>query len=215
MKHKTVPVNFEIQEFNTLSKPILLYGSEVYGINCDLNILKIALCVKRSTNTCMVLAETGQYPLAFDIRINMIKLWIKILTCDKDQLIWIAYDSMLKSKVHLCNNKCWSRRIKELLFLVGFGYILENQMVPDVRKFLNMLKQRLQDIHIQECYSSIKNNSRCMLYKHLKPVYFMENYLQCNCDRDLRQYLTKFRLSSHTFLVERGRWVKPKINKLF
>ena len=86
-------------------------------------------------------------------------------------------------------------------------------MVPDVRKFLNMLKQRLQDIHIQECYSSIKNNSRCMLYKHLKPVYSMENYLKCNYHRiDLRQYLTKLRLSSHKFLFERGRWVKPKIN---
>ena len=64
----------------------------------------------------------------------------------------------------------------------------------------------------QECYSSIENNSRCMLYKHLKPVYSMENYLKCNYHRDFRQYLTKLRLSSHTFLVERGRWVKPKIN---
>ena len=124
----------------------------------------------------------------------------------------IAYDSMLKSKVHLSNSKCWTRKIQELLFRVGFGYIWENQMVPDVKKFLNMLKQRLQDIHIQECYSSIENNSRCMLYKHLKPVYSMENYLKCNYHRDFRQYLTKLRLSSHKFLVERGRWVKPKIN---
>ena len=219
LKHKTVPVSYEIEVFNTLVKPILLYGSEVYGINCVksletfyLKFLKRALCVKRSTNTCMVLAETRQYPLAVDIQLNMVKLWIKILTCDKDQLIWIAYDSMLKSKVHLSNSKCWTRKIQELLFRVGFGYIWENQMVPDVKKFLNMLKQRLQDIHIQECYSSIENNSRCMLYKHLKPVYSMENYLKCNYHRDFRQYLTKLRLSSHKFLVERGRWVKPKIN---
>ena len=68
--------------------------------------------------------------------------------------------------------------------------IWENQMEPDVRKFLNMLKQRLQDIYIQECYSSIENKSRCMLYKHLKPVYSMEHYLKCNYHRDLRQYLT-------------------------
>ena len=40
----------------------------------------------------------------------------------------------------------------------------------------------------------------------------MENYLKCNYHRDFRQYLTKLRLSSHKFLVERGRWVKPKIN---
>ena len=85
-------------------------------------------------------------------------------------------------------------------------------MVPDVRKFLNMLKQRLQDIHIQDCYSSIKNNSRCMLYKHLKPVYSMENYLKCNYHRDLRQYLTKLRLSNHKFLVEKARWTKPNID---
>ena len=30
--------------------------------------------------------------------------------------------------------------------------------------------------------------------------------------RDLRQYLTKLRLSSHKLLVESGRWTKPKIN---
>ena len=59
-------------------------------------------------------------------------------------------------------------------------------MVPDVRKFLNMLKQRLQDIHTKECYSSIENYSRCVLSKHLKPVYSMENYLKCNYQRDLR-----------------------------
>ena len=29
LKHKTVPVSYEIKVFNTLIKPILLYGSEV------------------------------------------------------------------------------------------------------------------------------------------------------------------------------------------
>ena len=33
-KHKTVPESYEIEVFNTLIKPILLYRSEVYGINC-------------------------------------------------------------------------------------------------------------------------------------------------------------------------------------
>ena len=40
----------------------------------------------------------------------------------------------------------------------------------------------------------------------------MKNYLKCNYHKDLRQYLTKLRLSSHNFLVGRGRWVKTKIN---
>ena len=51
-----------------------------------------------------------------------------------------------------------------------------------------------------------------MLYKYLNPVYSMDNCLKCNYHRDLREYLTKFRLSSHKFLVEKGCLVKPKIN---
>ena len=43
-------------------------------------------------------------------------------------------------------------------------------------------------------------------------MYSMDNYLQCSYHRDLRQCLAKLRLSSHKFLVERGRWVKHKIN---
>ena len=40
----------------------------------------------------------------------------------------------------------------------------------------------------------------------------MENYLKCNYHKDLIYYLTKLRFNSHKFLVERERWVKPKIN---
>ena len=39
----------------------------------------------------------------------------------------------------------------------------------------------------------------------------MEPYLQRNINRALRIALTKLRLSSHKLLVERGRWLKLKI----
>ena len=78
--------------------------------------------------------------------------------------------------------------------------------------FLGMPKKRLQDIHVQDCCCSIeKNNSRCMRNKHLKTVNVIEIYLNCNYHKDLRQYLTKFRLSSHKPLDERGRWLIPKL----
>ena len=37
------------------------------------------------------------------------------------------------------------------------------------------------------------------------------SYLQYNINCDMRAALSKIRLSSHTFMVERGRWSKPKI----
>ena len=35
--------------------------------------------------------------------------------------------------------------------------------------------------------------------------------VKCNIRSSLRIYFARFRLSSHRFLIERGRWMKPKI----
>ena len=46
----------------------------------------------------------------------------------------------------------------------------------------------------------------------LKIIVIIEPYLRRNISYTLRITFTKMRLSSHKLLVERGRWVKPKIN---
>ena len=52
---------------------------------------------------------------------------------------------------------------------------------------------------------------RCRMYKELKQSYKMESYLQCNIRHTLLIYFTRFRLSSHRFLIERGCWMKQNI----
>ena len=47
---------------------ILVNGTSIY-----LKFIKRVLNVKQSTNTCMVCAETGRYPLSFDITVNMVR----------------------------------------------------------------------------------------------------------------------------------------------
>ena len=49
------------------------------------------------------------------------------------------------------------------------------------------------------------------MYKEIKQSYKMESYLKCNIRSRLWIYFARFRLSSHRFLIERGRWMKPKI----
>ena len=62
---------------------------------------------------------------------------------------------------------------------------------------------------------SIKPNTqtsdRCRMYKEIKPTFGGELYLEMNINTRLRSCLTKLRLSSHKYLVERGRWLKPKL----
>ena len=103
--------------------------------------------------------------------------------------------------------------IKELLYSTGFGYVWEQQTVNNrYHQFIREFKRRMHDIYVQQCFGEVRDSSRCRLYREIKFTFEMEPYLQNNCNGELRQCLTKIRLSSHKFLVERGRWAKPQIS---
>ena len=215
LKHKTVSVEYIFNLFDVLVKPILTYGSEVYGLYNSaavetfyLKFLKRLLNVKQSTNTCMVYAETGRYPLSIDIKVNMVKQWLKIVCSDQRKLIWIAYDNMVNATRH---EKNWASHIKHLLYSTGFGFVWEQQSVNDTKQFVVTFKQRCKDIYTQTCFSEIEKSNRCRLYGVIKEVHDTEFYLRQQCNCHLRQGLSKIRLSSHKFFVERGRWSKPKV----
>ena len=52
--------------------------------------------------------------------------------------------------------------------------------------------------------------SSSRLFKHIKSTFNFENYLHIS-NKSFRNALTKVRLSSHSFFIERGRWAKNKI----
>ena len=64
---------------------------------------------------------------------------------------------------------------------------------------------------MQQCLGNINASSRCRLYRNLKEDFELAPYLRNNKNKDLRQCLTKIRLSSHKFFIARGRWLKPKV----
>ena len=88
-------VQYIIDLFDTLVKPVLTYGSAVYGIQNEtlyLKLLKKILKVKTSTNACMsIYAYTGRYPLSIDIKLSIVKQWLKIIRSDDNKLIRLAY----------------------------------------------------------------------------------------------------------------------------
>ena len=50
------------------------------------------------------------------------------------------------------------------------------------------------------------------MYKEIKQVHKPESYLTININKNVRTSFTKFRLSSHKLLVERGRWTISKLD---
>ena len=66
-------------------------------------------------------------------------------------------------------------------------------------KYIGLFERRIKDNFIQHCFADIEASTRCRTYKILRasttssPIY--------------KETL----LSSHRFMVERGRWMKPKV----
>ena len=93
--------------------------------------------------------------------------------------------------------------MSKILF-IWFGYVWENQKYANDFDFLNVFKVRLTDTFWQENSSNINELSTNRLYRHLDSGSF--TYLYKFQNDFIRIALTKLRLGSHFFMVERGRW---------
>ena len=100
-KHLLLPINMQIDLFNKLVKPILLYGCEVWGYgNIDviervqLKFLKCILNMKSSTPNSMVYGETGTLPIRIDINSRMISFWTKLTDFESNKLSSYMYTTL-------------------------------------------------------------------------------------------------------------------------
>ena len=90
--------------------------------------------------------------------------------------------------------------------------IRDSQNVGDEKVFISMFIQRQKDMYHQKWRAEVNETSSGRLYKHIKEDFHFENYLNLNV-KGWRVALTKVRLSSHLFLIERGRWGSAKMLK--
>ena len=102
-------------------------------------------------------------------------------------------------------------KVKTILNEYGFGSAWLNQSVEDQTKFIVLFERRIKDNFIQHCFADIEASTRCCTYKDIKSIHDIEPYLQRDIHSSIRSAFTKLRLSSHRFMVERGRWMKPKV----
>ena len=130
-------IDLQIELFNKTVKPILLYGSEIWGFgNLDdleriqLKFLKFAYNLKRSTPTYMIYGELGVKPIAIDIKTSIISFWSKLVSHDGNKVS----DSMYQILFHMHKNKMikseYINNIKTILNTCGYSGLWEAQSVP-------------------------------------------------------------------------------------
>ena len=107
----------------------------------------------------------------------------------------------------------WISSIRRQLEKNGFLSLFINEY-PETPIFIHKkLHERLVDEFHQNAFSTIRNeNSKLRTYVLIKSDFGMETYLTEIKNVKLRIKLTKFRLSNHSLMIEKGRYtgLKPE-----
>ena len=170
LKHPSTSAVHTFEMFDTLFKTKLLCGYKIWGTGYykvielyHAQFIKRTLGVISSTNTSMIFAETGRFPLAININLRIIKYWVKILSSEESSFIKLVYSEMFQN---LLTHE-WIQYVKNLLCSSGFSGIWEQQFGQDERKFIKQFEQRSKDIYIQNGFNAIRESSRAECTRRL------------------------------------------------
>ena len=193
--------------FNSCIKPILLYASDFWGClklpkpnpieTMYLRFCKDALGVQIRTVNTGALLELGQIPLYIYGKKNCIKNWDRI--CRKGS----ANDLLVKS----CRNDLendWNFSVKKYLSNLDLTFPDTpdpHEQAPSVQVY-----NRERGIFQEALNENLRNTSKLKTLSILKNDFACENYLLSVPNIANRTALTKFRLSNHNLMIEKGRY---------
>ena len=151
-----------------------------------------------STPTCMVLGETGRFPVDITIKASMISF------CEKKKLCVAMYKILYSNHVASITNSKWLTCIKQTLDNCGYSFIWMQQNI-NINRFSLVIKRSLQDQYIQDWNNVMSNSSKCDLYRVYKDDHSYEHYLK-HPSPIVRKIICKFRTCNHKLPGELGRY---------
>ena len=214
MKTLDLSVDTQIELFDKMIKPILLYGSEIWGYSnvkpierIHVKFLKSIFNLKQSTPNVMLYGEFGVYPIEIDIKVRLISFWSKVAETDS-----LKYSNMIYQHLFYSNVPSkWMIFCKNILRNTGYSGIWDNQSVDNPKWLVESVKQRLKDVYISDWHRNINESSSCLNYRLLKDTFKFESYLT-KLPFNMRKTLILFRTRNHRLPVEIGRWHNIDIN---
>jgi hypothetical protein len=205
--------------FDTQIKPILLYGSEIWGLQnntllekAHLFVLKKCLNVSLKTPNDLVYGETGRKPLAIDAMVAVLRYWLRLTRIESSRLPRKAYDMQLVMSNH--GKRCWAKAVENILMVNGFGHVWLNQGAQYTRWFLRVFYQCLSDCWQQDWFSRIRDSDRYNYYRIFKCTFGLEPYFTDVKNRKLRNCLIRFRLGISDLKTHKYRYVKDHTTDL-
>ena len=218
-----LPIDIEIELFDQMITPILLYGSEVWGHedtsiveNFHMKFCKKTLGVHKYTPNSMVLKELNRKRIAVKIDNRMLNYWLKVATDDDSKLTKTMYHLLMNMHERTTYKSLWLQKIQNLLNDTGMSYIWRlDPYSIDKNWFKHIMKIKLNDISTQNNNSELQQNGQCCTYKLLQ---YEENVLPAylkKLDKKNRQPITRIKCLNNKLPIITGRQQNiPKHDRL-
>jgi len=210
--HVTPEVVFKI--FDCQIQPMLLYGSEVWGMDdCQaietvhLAMLKQFLNVSSRAPNIMVYGDTGRFPLYINATLRSIKYWLKVLKMEEHRFPFKAYQ-MLKG---IKKGHTWASKIRDVLTEHGFENVWNEQGASNEIDFLKSLRQQLINSFNSKWKDDLRRSNRCSLYGSMKSFPQVEMYLYSLDKKVFRDVWIRFRMGLSDMYMHRYRY-RPEVN---
>ena len=201
-------VKIQLDLFDKMVKPILLYGCEVWGFSNNdiiekvhLKFCKLLLHLKSSTPSYMIYGELGRYPLEIDIKSRIISFWAKLLSGKELKLSKIIYNLCYCMSIKNVEHFTWLVNVKKILNECGFAYIWNTQTFVDPNWLRLTIIRNLQDQFEQYWHSLLDNASKAINYRLFKDYFGMEVYFDILDNKNVVE-LCRFRTANHKLPIE-------------
>ena len=211
-----LPVRTSFALFDSLVKPIIEYGSEIWGAKGNfesiekvhLRFIKTILGVKLNTSTLMCYGDCGRFPMQLAIQCKVIKYLVNLNHKQESNLVSKVYQHLIY--LDSIGKYIWVTSVKNLFKNCKLA-LLSIDSIDD--SLYQTFKETLHAQYIGNWMNSMANivqNPIVRSYVCFKDEFRLESYLFNINDFNLRNVLSKFRLSSHSLEIESGRHKRPK-----
>ena len=163
-----------LKMFDACIKPILLYNSEVWGLekilhdrkriekyymanflpeNIHIRFIKYILGLNKSAVNSAVLSETGRFPMTLTVIKSVIRFWHHIINAPSTSIVKMTYMDGLES------NTALTKRIEKLFEVAGFAHVWENQNTFSVKCLEKALVDKFKERYVKYWKECLDENS--------------------------------------------------------
>ena len=207
--------------FDTLIKPILMYGIELWGSlkqgfndmnpieKLNTKLCKHILGVTKCTSNIGCRCELGRKQLHILGFKTTIKNWLRVINDPINSILKTIYVENLNQGLN------WTKNLKEIFMKHGLGDIWistnsNSNEQPPPKQVVSYISQRIIDVSVQDTLSTLRNQSKMHTYCLFKKDFEREQYVTEIKNPAIRKTISKFRLSDHKLDIETQRYHRPK-----